>query len=40
MSAFPDDPNHFWRWLRANGHSGEDRFLLYAAMGLVAAPRC
>jgi uncharacterized NAD(P)/FAD-binding protein YdhS len=26
MSAFPGDPDHFWRWLRANGHSGEDRF--------------
>jgi uncharacterized NAD(P)/FAD-binding protein YdhS len=26
MSAFPDDPDHFWNWLRANGHSGEDRF--------------
>jgi uncharacterized NAD(P)/FAD-binding protein YdhS len=26
MSAFPDDPDHFWDWLRANGHGGEDRF--------------
>ena len=26
MSAFPDDPDHFWNWLRANGHKGEDRF--------------
>lgn len=26
MSAFPDDPDHFWRWLRASGHAGEDRF--------------
>ena len=26
MSAFPDDPDHFWDWLRANGHRGEDRF--------------
>jgi uncharacterized NAD(P)/FAD-binding protein YdhS len=26
MSAFPDDPDHFWSWLRANGHRGEDRF--------------
>src|SRR5580700_5198147 len=26
MSAFPDDPDHFWNWLRANGHRGEDRF--------------
>jgi uncharacterized NAD(P)/FAD-binding protein YdhS len=26
MSAFPGDPDHFWRWLRANGHKGEDRF--------------
>jgi uncharacterized NAD(P)/FAD-binding protein YdhS len=26
MSAFPDDPDHFWRWLRATGHAGEDRF--------------
>ena len=26
MSAFPDDADHFWRWLRAAGHAGEDRF--------------
>jgi uncharacterized NAD(P)/FAD-binding protein YdhS len=26
MSAFADDPDHFWRWLRAAGHAGEDRF--------------
>jgi uncharacterized NAD(P)/FAD-binding protein YdhS len=26
MSAFPDDPDHFWRWLRANGYTSEDRF--------------
>jgi uncharacterized NAD(P)/FAD-binding protein YdhS len=26
MSAFHDDPDHFWRWLRANGHRGADRF--------------
>jgi uncharacterized NAD(P)/FAD-binding protein YdhS len=26
MSAFSDDPDHFWRWLRADGHRGEDRF--------------
>src|SRR3984885_6419523 len=26
MSAFPDDPDHFWNWLRANGHRGEERF--------------
>ena len=26
MSAFADDPDHFWNWLRANGHRGEDRF--------------
>jgi uncharacterized NAD(P)/FAD-binding protein YdhS len=26
MSAFPDDPDHFWNWLRATGHRGEDHF--------------
>jgi uncharacterized NAD(P)/FAD-binding protein YdhS len=32
MSAFPDDPDHFWNWLRANGHSGEDRFCFVPRM--------
>jgi uncharacterized NAD(P)/FAD-binding protein YdhS len=26
MSAFADDPDHFWRWLKAQGHTGDDRF--------------
>jgi len=26
MSAFADDSDHFWRWLKADGYSGEDRF--------------
>jgi uncharacterized NAD(P)/FAD-binding protein YdhS len=26
MSAFADDPDHFWNWLRADGHRSEDRF--------------
>jgi uncharacterized NAD(P)/FAD-binding protein YdhS len=26
MSAFVDDPDHFWRWLQAQGHASEDRF--------------
>ena len=30
MSAFADDPDHFWRWLAAQGEAGniggEDRF--------------
>src|SRR5882757_36022 len=32
MSAFPDDPDHFWNWLRANGHRGEDRFCFVPRM--------
>jgi uncharacterized NAD(P)/FAD-binding protein YdhS len=32
MSAFPDHPDHFWRWLRANDHSGEDRFCFVPRM--------
>jgi uncharacterized NAD(P)/FAD-binding protein YdhS len=27
MSAFNDDPDHFWRWLQARGVVGEDRFV-------------
>jgi uncharacterized NAD(P)/FAD-binding protein YdhS len=26
MSAFADDPDHFWRWLKGRGHTGDDRF--------------
>jgi uncharacterized NAD(P)/FAD-binding protein YdhS len=26
MSAFADDPDHFWRWVKADGYEGEDRF--------------
>jgi uncharacterized NAD(P)/FAD-binding protein YdhS len=26
MSAFADDPDHFWRWLKAEGYEGEARF--------------
>jgi len=26
MSAFADDSDHFWRWLSAQGYSGDDRF--------------
>jgi uncharacterized NAD(P)/FAD-binding protein YdhS len=32
MSAFPDDPDHFWNWLRANGHRGDDRFCFVPRM--------
>lgn len=27
MSAYADDPDHFWRWLGARGLVGEDRFV-------------
>lgn len=26
MSAFADDPGHFWRWLEAEGQAGGDHF--------------
>ena len=30
MSAFADDPEHFWRWLKNQGHSGGDQFCFAA----------
>jgi len=39
MSAFPEDPDHFWRWLRASGHAGGVASALFLAWSTVDTSR-
>jgi uncharacterized NAD(P)/FAD-binding protein YdhS len=39
MSAFPDDPDHFWRWLRASDTRARIAFALFPAWSTVGTSR-